>query len=159
NGKSIRGSRTSWPGDGHQRSASQDHPSGLLLDLSADDIENQVNAPYIAQVVVLEVQELMCAEVERLLAVSSAAGADDVCAGLSGKRRNHGPDCAARAVRQDTLPCLKPAVLEQSLPRCQAGDGQAGGRCEVNVTRQRCEVARLDRHILRQGAITMPVCE
>ena len=50
-------------------------------------------------------------------------------------------------------------MLEQSLPRGQARDRQARAHREVDVARQRREVACLDRHILRQGAVAMPVRE
>src|SRR5213078_3491807 len=53
----------------------------------------------------------------------------------------------------------KAAVLEQSLPRGEARDWQARAHCEVNVARQRREIACLDRHILGQGAVAMPVRE
>ena len=109
--------------------------------------------------VVLEVDELLRAEVERLLTVGGASGADDVGAGLSCELRHHRPDCAGRAVREDALPRLKTAVLEQSLPRGQARDWQARAHREVDVARQWREVACLDGYILRQGAVAMPVGE
>ncbi len=43
------------------------------------------------------------------------------------------------------------------LPSGQAGDRQAGTRCELHVTRERREVARLYCHIFRQGAVAIPV--
>src|SRR5678815_803159 len=74
-------------------------------------------------------------------------------------RDSHRPDCAGRAVREDALPRLKTAVLEQSLPRGEARDWQARAHREVDVARQRREVACLDGYILRQGAVAMPVGE
>jgi hypothetical protein len=62
-------------------------------------------------------------------------------------------------VREDGLSRLKAAVVKQSLPRGQARDRQARAHREVNVARQRRQVAGLDRHILRQGAVTMPIRE
>ena len=79
------------------------------------------------QGVVLEVDELLRAEVERLLTVGGASGADDVGAGLSCELGHHRTDCAGRAVHEDALPRLKAAVLEQSLPRGQARH-RAGSR-------------------------------
>src|SRR5207247_9092161 len=73
--------------------------------------------------------------------------------------RHHRPDCAGRAVRDHALPCPKAAVLEQSLPRGEARDWQARAHCAVNVARQRREIACLDRHILGQGAVALPVRE
>ena len=109
--------------------------------------------------VVLEVDELLRAEVERLLTVGSASGADDVGAGLSCELRHHRTDCAGRAVREDALPRLKAAVLKQSLPCGQARDWQARAHREVDVARQWREVACLNGYILRQGAVAMPVRE
>ena len=62
-------------------------------------------------------------------------------------------------MHEDALPRLKAAVLEQSLPRGEAGDWQARAHREVDVARQRREVACLDGYILRQGAVAMPVGE
>src|SRR5262249_40080807 len=111
------------------------------------------------QRVVVEVNELLRAEVERLLTVGRASGADDVSAELTCELRHHRPDCACRAVREDALPRLKVAELEQSLPRREAGDWQARAHREVDVARQRREVACLDGDILRQGAVAIPVGE
>src|SRR5262245_47297430 len=101
----------------------------------------------------------MRAEVEHLLTVGRAPGADDIRASLARELRHHRTDCACRAVREDALPGLKTAVLEQSLPRGKARDWQARAYREVDVTRQRREVACLDRYILRQGAVAIPVGE
>src|SRR6516165_1950539 len=98
-------------------------------------------------------------EVERLLSVGRASGADDIRASLARELRHHRPDCACRAVREDALPRLKVAVLEQSLPRGEARDRQARAHREVDVARPRREVACLDGYILRQGAVAMPVGE
>ena len=54
--------------------------------------------------VVVEVDELLRAEVERLLTVGSASGADDVGAELTCELRHHRADCAGRAVHEDALP-------------------------------------------------------
>src|SRR3954451_24047865 len=97
------------------------------------------------------------AEVERLLTVGSASRSDDVAAGLTCELGHHRADCAGRAVREDALPRLKKAVLEQSLPRGEARDSQARTRREIDVARQRREIACLDGYILRQGAVAMPV--
>src|SRR5262249_14799263 len=111
------------------------------------------------QRVVVKVDELLRAEVERLLTVGSASGPDDVAAGLTCELRHHRPNCAGRAVREDALPRLKTAVLEQSLPRGEARDWQARAHPGVDVARQRRRGAWLDGHILRQGAVAMPVGE
>ena len=47
-------------------------------------------------------------------------------------------------------------MLEQSLPRGEARDWQARAHREVDVARQRREIACL---VLRQGAVAMPVGE
>src|SRR6266478_5385633 len=63
-------------------------------DVAADDIEHQIDSADVFEDVVLEVDELLRAEVERLLTVGSASGADDVGAELTCELRDHRPDCA-----------------------------------------------------------------
>ncbi|HEY1430970.1 MAG TPA: hypothetical protein VGF39_04975, partial [Stellaceae bacterium] len=70
--------RASAGPDGHQCSSSSNQACGPLLDIAADDIEHQIDAADVFQRVVVEVNELLRAEVERLLTVSRASGADDV---------------------------------------------------------------------------------
>src|SRR5215475_11234674 len=136
------------------RSGRRDFP-----DFAADDIENQMDSADVFERVVLKVDELLRAEVERLLTVGGASGADDVGAGLSCELRHHRPDCSGRAVHEDALPCLKAAVHEQSLPRSQARHRRASAYCEVDVARQRREVTCLDGRVLRQGATAIRVRE
>src|SRR4051794_21490345 len=124
-----------------------------------NDIEHQIDAADVFQHAVVEVDEFLRAEVERLLTVGSASGADDVAAGLTCELRHHRSDCAGRAVREDALPRLKTAELEQSLPRGEARDWQARAHREVDVARKRREVACLDGYILPQGAVAIPVAE
>jgi hypothetical protein len=78
--QAVGGPPLGRPYDGHQRSAGPDQACGPPLDVSADDIEDQIDAADVLQGVVVEVDELLRAEVERLLAVGGASGADDVCA-------------------------------------------------------------------------------
>ena len=89
---------------------------GPLLDVAADDVEDQINSADVFQGVVLEVDELLRAEVERRLTVGGASGTDDVGAGLTCELGHHRTDCAGRAVYEDALARLKAAVLEQPLP-------------------------------------------
>src|SRR6516165_2261028 len=131
----------------------------LVFDVAADDIENQIDSADVFQRVVVEVDELLRAEVERLLTVGSASGADDVSAELTCELRHHRTDCAGRAVHEGALPRLKTAMVEQSLPRSQARHRHARAHREVDVARQRREVACLDGHILRQGAAAIRVRE
>jgi hypothetical protein len=63
--------------DGHQRSASPDHACGPLPDVAADDIENQIDSADVFEGAVLEVDELLRAEVKRCLTVDGASGADE----------------------------------------------------------------------------------
>src|SRR6185437_15861304 len=79
--QAVGGPRLGRPYDGHQGSSGPNQACGPLLDLSADDVEHQVDAADVFQGVVLKVDELHRAEVERLLAVGGAPGADDVGAG------------------------------------------------------------------------------
>ena len=52
-------------------------------------IEHQIDFADVFQGVVLEVDELLRTEVERLLTVGGASGANDVGAGLSCELRHH----------------------------------------------------------------------
>src|SRR5690349_6692602 len=81
--QAVGGPRLGRPYDRHQGSSGPDQACGPLLDVSADDVEHQVDAADVFQRVVLEVDERGRAEVERLLAVGGAPGADDVGAGLT----------------------------------------------------------------------------
>src|SRR6266536_32330 len=112
--QAVHRPRLGRAGDGHQCSSGPDHACGPPLDVSADDVEHQVDSADVFQRVVLKVDELHRAEVERLLTVDAASGADDVRAGLTHEPRHHRPDCAGRAVHEHALPRLKAAVLEQS---------------------------------------------
>ena len=99
-----------------------------LRDVAAEHIENQIDSADVFEDDVLEIDELLRAEVERPLAVGGAPRADDIGAGLTCELRDHRPDCAGRAVHEDALPRLKTAVLEQSLPRglrCPEPSGQS----------------------------------
>jgi hypothetical protein len=111
------------------------------------------------QNVVLEVDELLRAEVERHLTVGGASGADDVGADFTRELGYHRTDCAGRAVHEGALSRLKAAVLEQSLPCGQARHRHARAHREVDVAWERREVARLDGRILRQGAAAIRVRE
>src|SRR6201997_819195 len=78
----IVGPRLGRPDDGHQCSSGSNQACGPLPDVAANNIEHQIDFADVFQGVVVEVDELLRAEVERLLTVSSASGADDVAAGL-----------------------------------------------------------------------------
>src|SRR5207302_7122699 len=123
------------PDDRHQYSSSSNQACGPLPDVAADDIEHQIDFADVFEDVVLKVDELLRAEVERRLTVGTASGANDVGAGLSCELRHHRPDGAGRAVHEDALPRLKATVLKQSLPRGQARDRQARAHREVDVAR------------------------
>src|SRR6476659_5781221 len=96
------------------------HPLDDLTQLGAIGLENQIDSADVFEYVVLEGDELLRAEVERLLTVGRASGADDVGAELTCELRHHRPDCAGRAVREDDLPRLKAPLLAEPLPSCQA---------------------------------------
>src|SRR5215468_10675805 len=120
NSQAANGPRLGRAGDGHQRSSDANHARRPLRDVAAEDIENQIDPADIFQGVVLEVDELLRAEVERRLTAASAPGADDVRAGLTCELGCHRTDAAGRTVHQDALPRPKAAMLEQALPRGQA---------------------------------------
>src|SRR5258705_3027972 len=110
------------PDDGHQRSSGSNQACGPFPDVAADAIEHQIDSADVFQGVVVEVDELLRAEVEHRLTVGGASGADDVGAELSCELRHDRTDCAGRAVHEYALPRLKAAVLQQSLPRGEARD-------------------------------------
>src|SRR6516162_7841152 len=157
--QAARGARLGRARNGHQRASRANHARRPLRDVAAEDIENQIDPSDIFQGVVIEVDELLCAEVESRLTARSAPGADDVRAGLTCELVLHRADYAGRTVHEDALPRTKAAVLEQPLPRGQARHHEGRTYGEVNVARQRCEVACLDGYILRQRAVASPVRE
>src|SRR5947208_13608782 len=57
--QAVGGPRLGRPYDGHQRSSGPDQACGALLDVSADDIEHQIDAADVFQGVVVEVHELL----------------------------------------------------------------------------------------------------
>src|SRR5438128_766608 len=118
--QAARGPRLGRAGDGHQRSSGANQARRPLPDVAADDIENQIDFADVFQGVVIEVDELPCAEVESRLTAASAPGADDVRAGLTCELARHRTDYAGRTVHEDSLPRVKAAVLGQPLPRGQA---------------------------------------
>src|SRR5215470_2432022 len=144
----ARGPRLSRAGDGHQRSSGANHARRPLSDVAANDIENQIDPADIFQVVVIEVHKVLCAEVESRLTSSSAPGADDVRAGRTCELGRHRTDHAGRTMHEHALPRVKAAMLEQALPRGQAWHHEGCTYGEVNVARQRREVACLDGYIL-----------
>src|SRR5215218_9869784 len=81
--QAVGGPGLGRPYDGHQGSSGPDQACRPPLDVSADDVEHQVDAADVFQGVVLQIDELLRAEVERLLAVGGTPGADDVGAGLA----------------------------------------------------------------------------
>src|SRR5262250_2517143 len=159
NSQAASGPRLGRAGDGHQRSSGANHARRALRDVAAEDIENQIDLADIFQGIVIEVDELLCAEVESRLTGGSAPGADDVRAGVSRELTRHRTDDAGCTVHENTLPTTKAAVLEQPLPRGQARHHESRAHGEVNVARQRREVACLDGYILRQRAVASPVRE
>src|SRR5207248_7121974 len=131
----VSGPRLGRAGDRHQRSSGSNHARRPLRDVAAEDIENQIDSADIFQSVVIEVDELLRAEVESRLTAASAPGADDVRAGLTCELARHRTDYAGRTVHEDSLPRVKAAVLEQPLPRGQARHHEGCAHGEVNVGR------------------------
>src|ERR1700757_429526 len=67
--QAARGPRLGRARNGHQRSSGANHAGRPLRDVAAEYIENQIDPADIFQGVVLEVDELLCAEVESGLTV------------------------------------------------------------------------------------------
>src|SRR3954469_23148201 len=110
--EAARGPCLGRAGDRHQRSSGANQARRPLRDVAADDVENQINLADIFQCVIIELDELLCAEVESRLTTGSAPGADDVRAGLTRELAGHRTDYACRPVHEDSLPCAKAAVIE-----------------------------------------------
>src|SRR5258708_37420721 len=81
--QAARGPRLGRAGDGHQRSSGANQARRPLRDVAADDIENQIDFADVFQDVVIEVDELLCSEIESRLTAASAPGADDLRPGLT----------------------------------------------------------------------------
>src|SRR6478672_6077067 len=94
-------------GDGHQCSSGANHVCRTLRDVAADYIENQIDFADIFQGVIIEIDELLYAEVESCLAAASTPGADDIRASLTCELARHGTDRAGRTVHEDALPRAK----------------------------------------------------
>src|SRR5262245_65581537 len=65
--QTASGPRLGRAGDGHQRSSGANQACGPLRDVTAENIENQIDSADIFQRVVIEVDELLRAEVESRL--------------------------------------------------------------------------------------------
>src|SRR2546425_11363995 len=72
--QAVGGPRLGRSDDRYQRSPGSNQTRGPLLDVAADDIENQIESADVFQRVVVEVDELLPAEGERLLTGGSASG-------------------------------------------------------------------------------------
>src|SRR5215467_11419497 len=59
NRQAVGGARLGRAGDGHQRSSGSNQACGPLRDVTAEDIENQIDFTEIFQGAVLEVEELL----------------------------------------------------------------------------------------------------
>src|SRR5215471_16531365 len=70
------GPRLGRAGDGHQCSSGANHARRPLRDVAAEDIENQIDLADVFQDIIIEVDELLCAEVESRLTGGSAPSAD-----------------------------------------------------------------------------------
>jgi hypothetical protein len=78
NRQAVGGPRLGRPGDGHQRSSGSNQACGPLPDVAADDIEHQIDFTDVFQGVVVEVDELLRAEVERLALCNSGTSTGKV---------------------------------------------------------------------------------
>src|SRR5438552_4085260 len=86
--QAARGPRLGRAGDGHQRSSGANHARRPLPDVAADDIENQIDFADVFQGVVIELAELLCAEIDSPVvpkprAVTTPASS---CPGIEGVR-------------------------------------------------------------------------
>src|SRR5581483_2632595 len=119
NGQATRGPRLGRASDGHQRSSYANEARRSLRDVAADDIENQIDFADAFERIIIEVDELLCAEVESGVTGISAPGADDVRAGLACELARHRTDYAGCTMHEDSLTRAKAAVVEQPLSNRQ----------------------------------------
>src|SRR3954447_604503 len=89
NREAVSGPSLGRAGDRHQRSSGSNQARGPHRDVASEDIENQIDPADIFQGVVIEVDELLCTEVESRLTAGSAPGADNVRAGLTCELARH----------------------------------------------------------------------
>src|ERR1043165_4541680 len=82
--------------NGHQRSSFANHTRRPLRDVAAQNIKNQIDTADIFPGVVIEVDELLRAEIESRLTVWGAPGADDIGAGLTRELGRHRTDYTGR---------------------------------------------------------------
>src|SRR6476660_8128040 len=127
------GPRLGRSSDSHQRSSSANYARRPLRDVPAEDIKDQVDFVDIFQGIVIEIDELLCAKVERRLTCISAPGANDVRAGRTCELARHRTDYTGRTMHQDALSRTKATVLEQALPGSQARHYEGRPHREVNI--------------------------
>ena len=133
--QAVSGSRLRRASNGHQRSSGANHACRPLADIAAEDIEYQIDLADVFKDVVIEVNELLCAEVEGLLTRGGVPGPDDVRAGNTCELARHRADYAGRTMHEDALSRAEAAVLEQPLPGSQSWHHQGRAYREVNVAR------------------------
>src|SRR5258708_7695578 len=102
--QAVGGPRLGRPDDGHQCSSGSKQACGPLPDFAADDIENQIDAADVFEDVLVEVDELLRAEVEHRLTVGGTSGADDVRARLTCELRHHRPTAPAAPCTRTLCP-------------------------------------------------------
>ena len=91
----------------HQDSARSNQACGAPSDVTTDHVEDQIHSADVFQRVVIEVDELLRAKVERVLPVGGTSGANDEGAGLSGQLCHHRSDSTGRTMHKDALPSLE----------------------------------------------------
>ncbi|ABK72455.1 hypothetical protein MSMEG_4444 [Mycolicibacterium smegmatis MC2 155] len=148
-----------WLGEGDQRSSGAYERDRTFHDLSADHVEHHVDLPGVFELVIVQVEESVGAQLESPIPIGGPPGADDPRPHLTSELHRNGADTTCRTVDQHGLSRDELRVLEQALPRGQPRDRQRRGQCVVDVVGQRCEVTRLHCGVLGQGAVACPVCQ
>ena len=121
----IDGSRFNRPNYGNERTSGSYQTCGALLDLAADHVKHEIDAPDFLERIICQIDELVRAKLQRLLPVGGTSGGNDVGSELARKLRRDRTDRTGGAMNKDALACLEAAMLRQSLPGGQAGDRQA----------------------------------
>src|SRR5262249_14844747 len=96
---------------------------------------------------------------EDALTSAGSAGTDHMGASPMGQLHRDRPDPAGSPMDHDGLPGLEVAVVEQRLPRRQAGLGDRGGFEEIDARRLRRDAASVDGDVLGGPAVAVAVDE
>jgi hypothetical protein len=140
--------------DGDQRPAGPEQDGGAVEHLAADRVHHQVGlAGRVVEAVRVQRDETVGAHLGGQLPGPLAPRPDHLRAGPAGQLHRRRSDRAARAVDDHRLSPGQVSVVEQGLPRGQAGPRHRRGVHVVGGARLAGHVARLHGHVLGGRAV------